>query len=184
MSSVWRPVGREMPRRLRSSRSRFAFDAALDLRLYFAFHVPVHRLSLRISFSLVSPLRALLHRLSLLVGNRSPSSAFRKLKSSSRDGGERIVKRCQLTATQCLCPLYPASLVRSNERERTRWRERERKQTQTLLEFAAPLLPLLSPPRRDPLPSQEIRVLLGNGSTNLAGNRPVDRVVSTAPGPN
>lgn len=139
MSSVWRPVGREMPRRLRSSRSRFAFDAALDLRLYFAFHVPVHRLSLRISFSLVSPLRALLHRLSLLVGNRSPSSAFRKLKSSSRDGGERIVKRCQLTATQCLCPLYPASLVRSNERERTRWRrERERKQTQTLLEFAAP----------------------------------------------
>lgn len=29
--------------------------------------------------------------------------------------------------------------------------------------------------------SQEIRVLLGNGSTNLAGNRSVDRVVSTAP---
>lgn len=28
--------------------------------------------------------------------------------------------------------------------------------------------------------SQEIRVLLGNGSTNLAGNRSVDRVVSTA----
>lgn len=182
MSSVWRPADREMPRRLRSSRSRFAFDAALDLRLYFAFHVPVHRLSLRIflprfsspcSPPSVIPLR-----------RQSPSSAFRKLKSSSRDGGERIVKRCQLTATQCLCPLYPASLVRSNERERTRWRERERKQTQTLLEFAAPLLPLLSPPRRDPLPSQEIRVLLGNGSTNLAGNRPVDRVVSTAPGPN
>lgn len=48
MSSVWRSAGREMPRQLRSSRSRFAFDAALDLRLYFAFHVAVHRLSLPI----------------------------------------------------------------------------------------------------------------------------------------
>ena len=28
---------------------------------------------------------------------------------------------------------------------------------------------------------QEIRVLVGNGTTNLAGNRSVDRVVSTAP---
>lgn len=137
MSSVWRPVGREMPRRLCSSRSRFAFDAALDLRLYFAFRPPP--ISTYISPSFLLPVLSSIGCPSLLVGNRSPSSAFRKLKSSSRDGGERIVKRCQLTATQCLCPLYPASLVRSNERGRTRWRrERERKQTQTLLEFAAP----------------------------------------------
>lgn len=140
MSSVWRSAGREMPRRLRSSRSRFAFDAALDLRLYFAFHVAVHRLSLpiflpRFSSACVRSFlhRALLHRpigcrrSPLGVGNRSPSSAFRKLKPSDGGGGERIVRRCQLAATvslsalsRFLCPIEREEEQRRGERARER----------------------------------------------------------------
>lgn len=81
MSSVWRSAGREMPRRLRSSRSRFAFDAALDLRLYFAFHVAVHRLSLPIFLPRFSSacVRSFLHPCSPPSSHRlSPFSPRRR----------------------------------------------------------------------------------------------------------
>lgn len=70
------------------------------------------------------------------VGNRSPSSAFRKLKralamAATSAVGERIVKRCQLAATQCLCPLtlYPASFVLPPDRTKRGARRYSRRES-------------------------------------------------------
>lgn len=107
--------------------------------------------------------------------------------ASSTCGAARLVQR-RLSGFLRLCR------IERDERDEKGGNDVVRSQTRRICRSIAvvrflPTIAFSSRPCPRPLPplaafaeaSQEIRVLLGNGSTNLAGNRSVDRVVSTAP---